>query len=336
MNQIHISDRIQPIRASNVFRSPEYFHWCSSILRGEDGTCHLFYSRWKRSLTFNAWLTHSEIAHAVSDSPDGPYTYVNTVLDFQKDFYEPGDRISAHGPKIQCFGGKYYLYFSSTHLDRGLSDGALSAISSAAEWGDPDWKVLRENQRSYVAVADRPEGPYQVRPDPLTEPGGPIETLVVNPAAARGHDDRYYLIVKGDTPGATTFHRSQAVAISELPDRDFVLQPEPVIEKWDTEDMDLHYDPGSHRYYAVFHAHTYLGMMTSQDGLHWEKAEDFCLTEKKLLRADGSFLEPERLERPAVYWENGQPRTLSAAVQEADGDSYTVFIPLKAPVDSRR
>jgi len=51
---------------------PEYNIWCGSEIKGDDGKYHLFYSRWPRNLGHIAWVTHSEVAHAVSDSPFGP------------------------------------------------------------------------------------------------------------------------------------------------------------------------------------------------------------------------------------------------------------------------
>ncbi|MFV0391925.1 MAG: hypothetical protein ACK5KP_08615 [Paludibacteraceae bacterium] len=83
--QIVISDKIQPLTADNIFSDSLYYNWCSSIIKGDDGKYHLFYSRWKRDYTFYGWLTHSTVAHAVSDNPVGPYKYVRTVLDFTKD-----------------------------------------------------------------------------------------------------------------------------------------------------------------------------------------------------------------------------------------------------------
>ena len=325
--EVKISDKILPISEKNIFRDSDYFNWCSSIIQGEDGKYHLFYSRWKRSYTFDAWLTHSTIAHAVSDYPDGPYQYVNTVIDLEKEHYGAEDMITAHNPKIKYFEGKYYLYFCSTHMDRNISNQEL--IETAKVGGKHrNWKPLRVNQRTFVASALTLNGPFKIEKETLLEPEGPIETLAVNPAICYDQD-KYFLIVKGDKPGSTKFERNQAVAVSEYPDREFKIQPKPVIQDWDTEDVSMWYDKEGQRFYAVFHAHTYIGMMTSQDGLNWEKAEDFEIMKKRIPRTENlDPILPDRMERPFVFLEDNVPVVLSLAVKKGD-DTYIVFVRLK-------
>src|SRR4051812_19737857 len=64
---------VQPIPPSAVFAEPGFDVWCGTMVRGDDGKCHLFYSRWPKELSHQAWVTSSEIAHAVADQPFGPY-----------------------------------------------------------------------------------------------------------------------------------------------------------------------------------------------------------------------------------------------------------------------
>ena len=113
-DDLFIRDRLQALSADNVFRTEGYYNWCTSILKGKNSHYHLFYSRWKKELTFYGWLTHSEIAHAVSDSPSGPWTYKETVLKGRGKGH--WDAITMHNPKIKSFEGKYYLYYCSTNL----------------------------------------------------------------------------------------------------------------------------------------------------------------------------------------------------------------------------
>lgn len=338
--EIILSDKIMPLTEDNIFRDPDYYNWCSSIIKGNDEKYHLFYSCWEKSKTFSAWLTHSKVAHAVSEFHGGPYRYVNTILDFDKEVHKKGELITAHNPKIKCFNGKYYLYFISTTLDCEITDKELTEIAMGRP--HPLSKSLRNNQRTYVASSDVLDGKWMIRKKPLLKPGGPIVTLVTNPAITQGPDKRFYLIVKGDKPGTTKFLRNQAVAVSNYPDRGFKLQTRPVIEDWDTEDISMWYDSISNRFYAIFHAHVYLGLMSSKDGINWNKASDFKIIEKKIEQVDKNKShrqyvieqigrEPIRthsLQRPFVFVENGQPRVLSAAVGVGN-DAYIVMIPLK-------
>lgn len=325
-SQIKLSDKIKIISEDNVFHDTDYFNWCSSIIKGDDGKYHMFYSRWHKSKGFRGWLTHSTVAHSVSDTPSGPYRYVETVLDFERDNYSKDDMITAHNPKIKYFAGKYYLYFISTHMDGDISDDELidTAKNSSKK---QNWNVLRKNQRTFVAVSNSLDGKWVVNPESLIEPSGPITTLAVNPAITQGPDKRYYMIIKGDKPGSKKFERNQALAISDYPDRDFKFQPKPVINDWDTEDVSMWYDNVTRRFYAVFHAHTYIGMMTSLDGINWEKASDYEVMKKRFELSD-KVIYPKRLERPFVFIEDNVPKVLSLAVYDKN-DSYIITIPLK-------
>lgn len=327
-DQVIISDKITSVSEENIFCDPDYYNWCSSIIKGEDGKYHLFYSRWERSKKFHAWLTDSKVAHAVADRPEGPYKYVNTVLDFDKEFYKAGELISAHNPKIKYFEGKYYLYFSTTTLERDITQKEIIETAQSGH-PHPNRNALRSNQRTFVASASSLDGEWVINDKPLLEPEGPIATIVNNPAITQGPDNRYYLIVKGDKPGAIKFERNQAIAVSDFPDREFVLQPKPVIQDWDTEDVSIWYDQPTGRFYAVFHAHIYIGMMTSLNGIDWEKAQDFTIMKKRIEQnADKPAIMPDRMERPFVFIENNKPKILSLAVKKGD-DAYIVIIPLK-------
>ena len=325
-SQIKLSDKLQSVSEDNVFHDTDYFNWCSSIIKGPDGKYHMFYSRWHKSRGFRGWLTHSTVAHSVSESPSGPYRYVGTVLDFERDNYSKDDMITAHNPKIKYFDGKYYLYFISTHMDSDISDDELRETAKGLS-KKQNWNILRKNQRTFVAFSDSLDGKWIVNPENLIEPCGPITTLAVNPAITKGSDNKYYMIIKGDKPGTKKFERNQAVAISDYPDRGFKLQPKPVINDWDTEDISMWYDKLTSRFYAVFHAHTYIGMMTSSDGINWEKASDYEVMKKRVEFSD-RVIYPKRLERPFVFIEDNIPIVMSLAVYDKN-DSYIITIPLK-------
>ncbi|MFB9056120.1 glycoside hydrolase family protein [Mariniflexile ostreae] len=322
---LNISEMIAPLKKEGLFRDAHYFNWGGSIIKEADGKYHLFYSRWKRAYTFDGWLTFSEIAHAVSDTPAGPWAYEETVLKGRGNGYWDG--ITAHNPKIKYFNGKYYLYYIATNLgDKGYTDSDLVVLSSTSLKNE-DRAALRKNQRTGVAVSASINGPWTRMDKPIIEPSGPIETIAVNPAICQGKDSMYYLIVKGDKPNEKKFIRNQAIAISESPEGPFTIQPDPVIGDLDTEDVSMWYDDQQALFYAVFHAHSYIGLMTSPDGLNWEKANNYHITNKKILLEDKGFLLPNRMERPFVYTENNIPQVLCLAIKK-ENDSYTIFLPL--------
>ncbi|WP_237855842.1 sialate O-acetylesterase [Rhodohalobacter sulfatireducens] len=322
---LDVGSMIQPISEENMLRDPDYFNWGSSIIKGDDGNYHLFYSRWKRELGFTGWLTHSEIAHAISDRPEGPYQYLNTVL--QGRGGDQWDAITAHNPKIKYFEGTYYLYYIGTHSDDVPLDGEKLREVAKTGYNHPMWSVLRNNQRTGVALSKSLNGPWQRRENPIVEPAGPITTLTVNPAVTQGPNGSYYMIVKGDKPNEDRFIRNQALALSETPTGPFIVQKKPVIDTIDTEDSSIWYDESRNQFFAVFHAHNFIGLITSADGVNWRKAVNYEVTTKRLNLANGDVLKPDRMERPFVYLEDGQPRVLSFAIKEGD-DSYSIFVPL--------
>lgn len=322
---LFFKDRLQAIKPENIFKTEGYYNWGASIIKGEDGKYHLFYSRWKKELSFYAWLTHSEIAHAVSDFPYGPWTFKETILTSRGKGH--WDAITAHNPKIKYFDGKYYLYYVSTNLGEKNYDENDLIETARVGYSHPNWAILRPNQRTGVAVAEDLNGPWIRQDHPLIEPSGPIVTLTVNPAVTRGKDGKYYLVVKGDKPNETRFIRDQAIAIGEQPDGPYVIQDKPVIDYLDTEDMSIWYDTKRDYFYGVFHAHTFIGMVSSEDGINWKKATEYALMPKKVELSNGDYLQPERLERPFVYLENDEPLVLSLAVKQGD-DSFTIFIPV--------
>ena len=325
-DDLYIHDSFKAVSPDNIFKTEGYYNWGGSIVKGKDGIYHLFYSRWKKKYSFYAWLTHSEIAYATSESPYGPWKYKETVLKGRRN--GKWDAIMAHNPKIKYFEGKYYIYYIGTNL--GTKDYTEEELIETARVGykHPNWKILRPNQRTGVAVANSLRGPWKRNETPLIEPSGPITTLTVNPAIDRGKDGKYYLVVKGDKPNEKRFIRNQAVAISDKPTGPFVIQKKPVINYLDTEDMSIWYDYTRERFYGVFHAHKYIGMITSRNGKDWERANEYILKAKEIVLYDKSVIKPDRMERPFIYNENGNLKVLLLSVKKGD-ESYIVFVPIK-------
>ena len=71
---------LKPVPRTAVLSDSAYFIWCGTMVQGKDGLFHLYYSRWKKELGFNAWVTHSEVAHATSRKALGPFSFKDVVL----------------------------------------------------------------------------------------------------------------------------------------------------------------------------------------------------------------------------------------------------------------
>ena len=338
-DDLRLYDNLKPVTQDNIFKTEGYYNWGTSIIKGKDNKYHLFYARWKKEYGFYGWLIFSEIAHATSKNPAGPWKYKETVLKGRG--YGHWDAITTHNPKIKYFNGKYYLYYTSTNSgDQPLSEKELFETAKTG-YKNKNWMPLRNRQRTGIAVSSSLSGPWKRADKPLVEPSGPINTLTVNPAITQGNDGKYYLIVKGDKFKEKWYIRNQAVAVSDSPEGPFVIQPKPVIDYLDTEDMSVWFDKDRNRFYGIFHTNKgkgFIGMVTSADGINWKKSNEYVLMPKEIPLADGTMFKPDRLERPFMFCEDGKPKVLSLAVKNGD-ESYSVFIPVKEhkyPVPNKR
>lgn len=326
-DNLDLSALIEPADTSRFVKDSQYFNWCSSIIRDKQGTYHLFYSRWPKKYGFFAWLTHSEIAHATARQADGPYLKAKTVLQARKGHW---DQITAHNVRVNRFNNRYYLYYISTNSDTvTLNEEKLQEIARTG-YSHPYWNLLRSNQRTGVAESSSLYGPWERKEKPMIEPHGPIYTVTVNPSVCQGKDQRYYLIVKGDNQPSGKRHLIQAVGTSDSPTGPFVLEDKPAFADIPTEDVCSWYDKERERFYALFHAHggNFIGLITSTDGIHWEKAQHYVVCKKEIPLTDGTIMKVDRMERPFLYLENGKPTMLSFGVKKGN-NAFIVFFNLK-------
>ena len=70
------------VPATAVFKNGDdttWSVWGASVVKGEDDLYHMFYSRWPKALGWS-WAVDSEIAHATSSSPYGPWEFSDVTL----------------------------------------------------------------------------------------------------------------------------------------------------------------------------------------------------------------------------------------------------------------
>ena len=101
---------LQPVdRDKAVFKEEGYRVWCGTAVKGRNGKYYLFYSRWPQALVRDAWVTHSEVAYAISDSPYGGFVPCGIALPAgSKGAWDAG---AIHNPTIIEYDGRYYLYY---------------------------------------------------------------------------------------------------------------------------------------------------------------------------------------------------------------------------------
>ena len=305
--------KLKPFTSENNFTSKDWFNWGGSIIRESDDSYFLFYSRWPKKYGFLCWLTHSEIAVAHSKSPSGPWTYQYTALKGRRGNH--WDAITACNPKIKQFGSKFYLYYISTHKD--LTEEELIQTAKGG-YSHKNWRPLRNAQRVGVAVSESLKGPWKCQDKPLLNPALPAHTITVNPAIVQRADGKGYIMMfKGDKK-PTRSQRVQAIATGPTPLGPFTILPDLAIADYDTEDASLWYDTSRNHYYAVFHGHNMFGFITSQDGIHWKKAQHFSMP-KEFARHESPIFRADRLERPNVYTNaKGIPRVFSTSYRKGN------------------
>jgi hypothetical protein len=136
------SQHLQPV--GRILENPAYTIWGCSPIYGPDGKVHVFHSRWKNEAGFGGWITCCEIAHAVGDSPEGPFETVDVAIAPRGgDWWDGG---SCHNPTIHKVGDQYVLFYL------GVSDGTVYT------------------KRVGMAVSDSLYGPWKRTDEPIIQP----------------------------------------------------------------------------------------------------------------------------------------------------------------------
>ncbi len=165
------SKLLKPV--GRILEMEDWYVWCASPIYGADGKVHVFFSRWPASLKMGGWISRSEIAHAVADSPEGPYQFVSTVLAPRGEGF--WDATSCHNPHIQLVDGKYCLFYM----------------------GNSNRKT--DTKRVGLAISDSLYGPWERMEKPLIEPAGEDawdNHCTTNPSFIKHPDGQCWLYYK--------------------------------------------------------------------------------------------------------------------------------------------
>lgn len=327
----------------HLFQMDGYCVWCNGAIKGEDGKYHLFFSRWPESRGYDAWVTHSEIAHAVADSLMGPYTFQDIAIPHRGNQFWDGDY--AHNPHVLKEGGTYYLYYTG---NRGSGYWYDTADTLKPTPKDKQWWVNRNNQRVGVAVAKSPNGPWTRFDKPLIDTiSGRVTTGV--PTVSKRADGKFMMVYKsvidnGTFKGGGVVHH---VALADNPLGPFVDYDKPFITSTKSDfPIDDHvewYQNG--KYYCIAKDHAVcsggstenslteygqaLILFESENGLDWKLAKNALVHQFHLDFSDGTQMDFDRLEMPKVYLENGEIKALFlAAKRKGDPKSFSVVLPV--------
>lgn len=326
----------------NIFEEKDFSVWGTNLLRGKDEKYHLIYSRWPKSRGHLAWVTHSEIAHAVSDNLTGPYVFQNVVLPARGNKYWDGDM--THNPHAIEHEGKYYLYYGGNHGSGFWHDTPDDVMPKT---DNPEWWVNRNNQRIGLAVAHDLNGPWQRFDQPLVDISEG-RRMTATPVVSRRPDGRFLMAYKYVTEaeghwGGKVVH---VTALSDSPTGPFVDTGEPFITtdredvKFATDDHVQWYQDG--RYYCIakdthnnftdFPKGSMVLFTSDANGLKWVLAENPLVFEAGEIHwTDGTSIKCQRTcDMPKTYIEDGKMRALiMATLPEGEEVSFSNIIPLK-------
>lgn len=320
----------------SIFQDKAYYTWGGSPIKGEDGLYHLYYSRWEKKYGFLAWVTHSEIAHAVSKKAAGPYTFHDLVFPVRGAQYWDG--LNTHNPTIHSFEGKYYLYYTGNTGDGKNIKNGLNASH-------------RNHQRLGVAVSDSPYGPWERFDKPVIDVSPDSDAydalMMANPSITQMPDGRYLMVYKAvakKNPGIWGGPVVHLCAIADSPVGPFKKMQDPIFTAKDSsfpaEDPYIWFQNGC--YYAIVKdmhgaftkAGRSLALFYSKDGLDWNPTETPLISIPEIRWKNGEITKLTHLERPQLLIENGKPTVLFLAADDMadyaqEGHSFNVHIPLK-------
>lgn len=318
-----------PTADQSKFIDPDFYIWGGSMVEGDRGKYHLFYSRWPRKFGHNAWLTHSEIAHAIADRPEGPYKHYSVALGVTDQKHWDG--LVTHNPTIHKFGDRYYLYY--------MGNTGNGEVTTGFNWSH------RNNQRIGVAVADSPYGPWERYDQPLIDIGGANDwdaLMTSNPSIAQRPDGIFIMVYKAVAKkhplpgGGPVVH---LVATSDSPTGPFSKHPDPIFtkdgEKFPAEDPFI-WSQGDKLYAIVKDmkgAFTgkgrSLALFESKLGFHWRLSTHPLVSETKILWESGELQQLAHLERPQLWLKDGKPAILFLAADIDRNHSFNVHVPVK-------
>ena len=339
-----IFDRIAPAPVGGGFSQEDHWVWGSSVVKGDDGTFHMFVSRWPKAYPFHpGWMVASEIAHCVSDTAEGPYTFVDVALGARGPQFWDGR--SCHNPRVVKHGDTYVMfYMGSTHPFAELADPSAMSLDS------PYTVVARSNKRIGIATAKNLNGPWQRRDACVldTKPDTFYSFLTSNPSPSINDDGSVKLIFKSRRYNDTfPYQSAMTIGLATAPHFEgpyTVVGDEPIFGKdrfGEVEDPYLWRDHAGYHLIAKDMNATLAGQHHAGILAHSDDAKTWTLDESPLAYSrtirwdDGTTVAMGQLERPFGLRQNGKLTHLFFAVMDGPGGfgngtrTWNMVVPLR-------
>ncbi|MCE4564946.1 glycoside hydrolase family protein [Maribellus sp. CM-23] len=295
-----------------------YTIWGTSPIYDDDGKVHLFVARWPGELKVDpGWRTHSEIAHYVGDSPEGPFEFSDVAVKGDIEGKAPcnpaihkvrsENSYAAHNPAIHKVDSLYALFFiMNTGFEEHPSNQFICLATSKSLYGP--WEMVGENGKI------------------LTPPNNPdywnykASNGVNNPAFLQHPDGGYFLYFKSEKA-------KMGLAVAENLEGPYVQMPFPVtVNDRNIEDGYAFMYNGK---FALLTTDNH-GIMeegggilwTSEDGIHFDKYEKGFHRINQYTSVDMNTVAVHygpknrgyaKFERPQLLLKNGKPEYLYVA-----------------------
>jgi hypothetical protein len=321
MNESSFAKRLRPV--GRALELEDYYVWCNSPIEGDDGKIHVFFSRWIKKKGMGGWINGSEIAHAVSDSPESPFEVIGTVLAPRPGYF---DATTCHNPSIKKVDGKYCLFYM------GNSNGKTNT------------------KRIGLAISDSLYGPWK-RPDrPLLEAGEPgawDDHCTTNPAFIKHPNGQYWLYYKSwntkeyetSTDPVVKGNRKYGLAIADKLEGPYIkYSGNPVID-FSSRPNNAQFEDAfvwmEHKRFkmiardmGIFNHENGI-ILDSKDGIKWNEPEIAYYAADKYIQQPPppSYLKKYgRFERPQILFLKGKPAYLFTTSQGGKYMTASSFI----------
>lgn len=312
--------RLKPV--GRALEMDGYYVWCNSPIEGEDGKIHLFFSRWIAKKGMAGWINGCEICRAVSNHPEGPFEYVETVLAPRPGYF---DATTCHNPSIKKVDGKYALFYM------GNSNGKTNT------------------KRIGLAIADSLSGPWRRTDKPLLEAGADgawDDHCTTNPAFVKKAAGEYWLYYKSwntkeyeTATGQIEGNRKYGLAVASTLEGPYIKHAgNPLIDfssrgaNTQLEDAFVWHENKRFKMLARdmgYFNHENGIIMESKDGLKWSTPKIAYYGADKYIQqppAPPHLKKYGRFERPQILFMKNKPAYLFATSQGGKYMTASSFI----------
>jgi hypothetical protein len=272
----------------------------------------MFAAVFPRNLSFsNHWLTNGQIARATSQTPIGPYSFVEIVLPYHTSntSQQYWDRSCMNPKIIQATDGTFLLYYTGDTYDGPTP-------TQPSQQADND--KAQGLQRIGLAYASSVTGPWSRLPNPIVEPrpGKWDDRMTTNVAVTILKNGTILAVYKASTPPGSAKQTTVCIGVASAQHWKGPysrVRDDPIFPcsngSFNFEDPSIWYDQESNTVHMLikdFHgtvthagysgAHAY----STDDGLTWQFTDPPLAYETVNMWSDGKTRKQSRMERPEV------------------------------------